>query len=1042
MSNQQVKIGEYTVGKEIGRGSFATVYLGKTMTNQKVAVKSIAKRKLNQRLQDSLKQEINILKNINHKNIVSLYDIIKSEKHIHLIMEYCMFGDLSGFIKKKGFSDSPNLYAGLHGGLNDFLIDNFLKQLANAMEFLRSHSLIHRDLKPQNILLAPNQGNNNFNSGSINNNQHPIRANSYSNKTVSTSPNSNYTMTYLPTLKLADFGFARLLPSQSMASTLCGSPLYMAPEILRGDNYDAKADLWSLGAVVFEMYYGHPPFKAQNHIELLKRIEQATSITFPDDEQEENRFNRNSVNSHNDVNILRNSKPIPILQNNFNNNFRSHTFNGTTASPPHQLSSPVRSNSSSTLTFSKENLKDFIVKLLKKNPIERITFEEFFLHPAVTGFKSPQFLLNQHIPQTESVSLKSKKSLSKLNLNEQIEFNNNNTYNNNKYSKSNDSAKTGVTPPFSSKYYGNDDEASLYSLSPAQVLGLRTNTGLAAGVLQSIEPKSPQIVTRHNLSPPVQTHSIHFKESEDSSKIPVSGPTGGVLMIKTPFPGYEVDPSVFLDNFNSHPQADVNKIFSNNIIVETTINNTNPLVKAKNVSLRNSLLIQDSKRNHSVKSEFEKKFVQIPISVDESNSTSSSVVQSGASFSKTRKESLKNNTVDSGEYVVVEKDLIKINWFHNENKIITGSNFSSNSPNNTNQFTELEERRSRYQGYNRDYSKLPDYMGQNYLHEIEDNLQKSNTSNVNFNAEKVEVAYPPFLFQKYENEDGKTSSHYLMPADMGIPFINIPEEEAEDGEKEYLYQEFHTLNLLAIHGFTIQIFGDEVFEILEHKENKENDANYKLNDQEFIKCEYVNLYLGALGLYHLAMEKATYIWNKINNDEGEINESLEIEEKSTSIENMEDDNFEKKPKVLTDEEIEKYKKQLGEIVEFIKVKFNLCLKKAENFENKNLSVSIERGRTCERLLYERALELSHAAGINELNSKDLEGCEIAYEQAILLSEAILNLPQQQQHRQQIQEKEHQELEKKKSYFSDGCTDEDRVVVEKFVAGLYVRCYQI
>ncbi|TKA56106.1 hypothetical protein B0A49_10868, partial [Cryomyces minteri] len=87
----------------------------------------------------------------------------------------------------------------------------------------------------------------------------------------------------LPMIKLADFGFARVLPTTSLAETLCGSPLYMAPEILRYERYDAKADLWSVGTVVYEMIAGKPPFRASNHVELLRKIEKGNDqIAFPD----------------------------------------------------------------------------------------------------------------------------------------------------------------------------------------------------------------------------------------------------------------------------------------------------------------------------------------------------------------------------------------------------------------------------------------------------------------------------------------------------------------------------------------------------------------------------------------------------------------------------------------------------------------------------------------------------------------------------------------------------------------------------------------
>jgi serine/threonine-protein kinase ULK/ATG1 len=88
----------------------------------------------------------------------------------------------------------------------------------------------------------------------------------------------------IPTLRVADFGFARFLPQASMAETLCGSPLYMAPEILRYEKYDAGADLWSVGAVLYEMAVGKAPFRAQNHVELLRKIERGDDrIKFPDD---------------------------------------------------------------------------------------------------------------------------------------------------------------------------------------------------------------------------------------------------------------------------------------------------------------------------------------------------------------------------------------------------------------------------------------------------------------------------------------------------------------------------------------------------------------------------------------------------------------------------------------------------------------------------------------------------------------------------------------------------------------------------------------
>lgn len=132
----------------------------------------------------------------------------------------------------------------------------------------------------------------------------------------------------IPLLRVADFGFARALPNASLAETLCGSPLYMAPEILRYEKYDAKADLWSVGAVAYEMSVGKPPFRAQNHVELLRRIERGEDrIKFPDEKSP------------------------------------SASADGVLESPP---------------TRVPDDIKALIRGLLKRNPVERMSFTDFF----------------------------------------------------------------------------------------------------------------------------------------------------------------------------------------------------------------------------------------------------------------------------------------------------------------------------------------------------------------------------------------------------------------------------------------------------------------------------------------------------------------------------------------------------------------------------------------------------------------------------------------------------------------------------------------
>lgn len=192
---------------------------------------------------------------------------------------------------------------------------------ALALRFLRGQNLIHRDIKPQvsrrirttnvklttqNLLMQP------ATSAELADG-HPLG---------------------IPVLKVADFGFARILPAAAMAETLCGSPLYMAPEILRYEKYDAKADLWSVGAVLFEMTAGKPPFRASNHVELLRKIEKGEDrIKFPDESSRSS-----TAGSAEDKDESAAPSPVPVSA----------------------------------------DIKALIRALLKRKPVDRMTFEEFF----------------------------------------------------------------------------------------------------------------------------------------------------------------------------------------------------------------------------------------------------------------------------------------------------------------------------------------------------------------------------------------------------------------------------------------------------------------------------------------------------------------------------------------------------------------------------------------------------------------------------------------------------------------------------------------
>ncbi|KAI1792820.1 kinase-like protein [Ganoderma leucocontextum] len=265
---EDLEVKPYVIVGDLGKGSFATVYRGyHEQTHHQVAIKTVNRSGLSPKLFDNLQGEIEILKSLSHRHITRLLDVIRAERNIYLIMEFCAGGDLANYIKKRGrvegleYIPSPGAAPTYYphpksGGLDEIVVRSFLRQLARAIKFLRQRNLIHRDIKPQNLLLNP-AGPDEYSRG------HPVG---------------------VPVLKVADFGFARFLPQAMMAETLCGSPLYMAPEILSYQKYDSKADLWSVGAVLYEMAVGKPPFRAQNHIELLKKIDNSKAIKFPDED--------------------------------------------------------------------------------------------------------------------------------------------------------------------------------------------------------------------------------------------------------------------------------------------------------------------------------------------------------------------------------------------------------------------------------------------------------------------------------------------------------------------------------------------------------------------------------------------------------------------------------------------------------------------------------------------------------------------------------------------------------------------------------------
>nr|CCA14362.1 protein kinase putative [Albugo laibachii Nc14] len=220
----------------IGRGSYGTVHKATNLSSgAAVAIKLIAKDKLRRpHERQSIEKEIETMRvaveqyENGHPHIVRLLCTKESQHHIFIVLEYCAGGDIAQVIKTQQ-------------GVSEDQARSYMAQLASGLQFLRSQNVVHRDLKPANLLL--------------------------SSKNISTAK-----------LKIADFGFARELQQEMLAESVVGSPLYMAPELLEYKSYDAKADLWSVGIILYEMLANDHPFllvencHATNHLALRRNI--------------------------------------------------------------------------------------------------------------------------------------------------------------------------------------------------------------------------------------------------------------------------------------------------------------------------------------------------------------------------------------------------------------------------------------------------------------------------------------------------------------------------------------------------------------------------------------------------------------------------------------------------------------------------------------------------------------------------------------------------------------------------------------------------
>ena len=211
----------YKIGRMLGKGAFGKVNLGMHKLARKlVAIKSLNKQFLNdEKSKRKVMQEVSIIKRTRHPNVVKLYETFESEKHILFSMEMCAGGDLLNYVRKRRKLKEP-------------VAKVLFKQIIEAIGYIHSRSIVHRDIKLDNILLD-GKGN----------------------------------------VKIGDFGVSRIYTKGQIMKEQCGTPAYIAPEILEDKGYKGYGvDVWSAGVVLYSMLYGSVPFKANNMEELHTMI--------------------------------------------------------------------------------------------------------------------------------------------------------------------------------------------------------------------------------------------------------------------------------------------------------------------------------------------------------------------------------------------------------------------------------------------------------------------------------------------------------------------------------------------------------------------------------------------------------------------------------------------------------------------------------------------------------------------------------------------------------------------------------------------------
>ncbi|CAL1591797.1 unnamed protein product [Knipowitschia caucasica] len=196
----------YALGAELGRGATSVVYRCEEKQTQKPYAVKVLKKTIDKKI---VRTEIGVLLRLSHPNIIELKEIFETDTDIALVLELVTGGELFDRIVERGYYSEQDAA-------------HVIKQILEAVAYLHENGVVHRDLKPENLLYAD--------------------------------------LSLDAPLKIADFGLSKIIDDQVTMKTVCGTPGYCAPEILRGNAYGPEVDMWSVGVILYILLCGFEPF--------------------------------------------------------------------------------------------------------------------------------------------------------------------------------------------------------------------------------------------------------------------------------------------------------------------------------------------------------------------------------------------------------------------------------------------------------------------------------------------------------------------------------------------------------------------------------------------------------------------------------------------------------------------------------------------------------------------------------------------------------------------------------------------------------------